>query len=375
VSELNYLAILGRQSELGLVELESILGAGAVQPFGRQAAVIGQKPDIAKLGGVVKLAEVIYRGTATGAKLPKDLALPTTSHESGKLQVALSAYAKQINPPILRAMGMELKRVLKEKGSVRLVMPKTGTAVSAAELKFNHVLEQGFELVMVTNGPDLVVGRTVSVQDVDGYSKRDYGRPVRDTKVGMMPPKLAQVLVNTTHLESVWDPFCGTGQTMQEALLIGRTTFGSDIEPKMVKAARTNLEWLGVQINPLPKWEVTEADAVSLKLPINCAVVTEGYLGPSLTRAPSEAELAKLQKSIKELYREVLKNFARQQPAGAEVTICAPAWRVGSALLDTGLVDELPRLGYSLKGFQHAPNPLLYIREGQNVGRQILILR
>jgi hypothetical protein len=38
MSSLNYLTILGRQPELGLVELESLLGADGVQPFGRQAA-------------------------------------------------------------------------------------------------------------------------------------------------------------------------------------------------------------------------------------------------------------------------------------------------------------------------------------------------
>ncbi|HEV2352761.1 MAG TPA: hypothetical protein VGR89_00825, partial [Puia sp.] len=171
---------------------------------------------------MIKICEVIYRGTWEAPKLPVD---PSQFiNTDGKHQVAVSAYAKQINAQTLRAMGMELKRNLRQTGSVRLVLPKAGTAVSAAELKFNKVIEHGFELAVVTDGRDLVIGRTVSVQDVDWYSKRDYGRPVRDAKVGMMPPKLAQMLVNTTHSNLVWDPFCGTGQTIQEALLIGRET-------------------------------------------------------------------------------------------------------------------------------------------------------
>lgn len=374
MSELNYIAILGRQAELGLVELESLLGAERVRPFGQQA-LLGEKPEIAKLGGVIKLAEVVYRGTWEGPKLPLD-PLTFKPNEPGKLQVAVSAYSKQINSGLLRAIGMELKRSLKQAGPVRLVLPKSGTAVSAAELKFNKVLEHGFELLVLTNGRELVIGRTVAVQDVDWYSKRDYGRPSRDAKVGMMPPKLAQVLVNTTTAKTVWDPFCGTGQTMQEALLIGCETHGSDVDPKMVGAATQNLEWLGNQINEtLPKWEVALADAKTLKLPANVAVVSEGYLGPNLTHTPNDLELGKLQKQLKELYVPVLKNFSKQLVSGAELAICAPAWRVGTKFIDTGLVDELPRLGYSLKGFQHVSNPLLYVRSGQVVGRQILILR
>ncbi len=53
MSSLNYIAILGRQPELGLVELESILGAEHVQPFGRRAALIGKTLPIDRLGGAV----------------------------------------------------------------------------------------------------------------------------------------------------------------------------------------------------------------------------------------------------------------------------------------------------------------------------------
>jgi hypothetical protein len=75
------------------------------------------------------------------------------------------------------------------------------------------------------------------------------------------------------------------------------------------------------------------------------------------------------------LYRDSLANFARQLPSGGEVSVCVPAWRVGKHWSYLGLVDELPKLGYTLKGFKHVPTPLLYAREDQVVGRQLLLLR
>src|SRR6266567_3546829 len=59
---LPFLVILGRQPELGLLELESQLGAAAVAPFGRLAAVITGVIELARYGGVVKLGQILYQG-------------------------------------------------------------------------------------------------------------------------------------------------------------------------------------------------------------------------------------------------------------------------------------------------------------------------
>jgi len=194
--------------------------------------------------------------------------------------------------------------------------------------------------------------------------------------VGMLPPKLAQVLVNTTAAPLVADPFCGTGVVLQEALLLGRQAYGSDLSDEMVNATRSNLEWLARQpAVPLLDWSVAEADARSVLLPAGCAVVSEGYLGRNLSQSPTISQVQELRAELLNLYREVLGNWAHQLPAGAEVSICVPAWRSGGRWHYLGLVDELSRLGYTAKGFKHVRTPLLYERPDQIVGRQLLFLR
>ncbi len=37
------------------------------------------------------------------------------------------------------------------------------------------------------------------MQDVDEYAARDQARPKRDAYVGMLPPKLAQTLINNAY--------------------------------------------------------------------------------------------------------------------------------------------------------------------------------
>lgn len=375
MSSFNYIAILGRQPELGLVELESLVGADGVQPFGRQTALISRMLDMNQLGGTVKLAEVLYRGPATSLR-----ELPVVAAElplgASKTPFALSAYGLRVTPRELMAAGLELKKQLRARGSVRLVTPGRGLEVSAAELRHNRVLEDGFELIVAAAEGEMVVARTTGVQDIDWYSKRDYERPARSARVGMLPPKLAQVLVNTTRAEVVVDPFCGTGVVLQEALLLGRAAVGSDLAPEMVAASKQNLEWLaGVAPAPLPDWVTAEADARTVRLPRDCAVVSEGYLGPNLSKPLSPAQLSSIKPELLALYQDALRNFARQLPAGGEVSLCVPAWRVGKHWDYLALVDELPDLGYTLKGFRHVRAPLLYAREDQVVGRQLLLLR
>ena len=239
----------------------------------------------------------------------------------------------------MKAAGLEIKKRLRERGPVRLVMPAKGAAVTAAELRHNLVLESGFELLAVVSGGEMVVALTTGVQDIDWYSKRDYERPARSAKVGMLPPKLAQVLVNTTAARVVADPFCGTGVLLQEALLLGRQAEGGDLSAEMVAASRSNLKWLAEQPEAggsVPAWELAEADATSVRLPAGCAVVSEGYLGPSLSQPPAAAGLQRLQRELLGLYRAALTNWARQLPAGSEVSLCVPAWRVGRAMALSG---------------------------------------
>jgi tRNA G10 N-methylase Trm11 len=365
---------LGRQPELGLVELESVLGAESVEPFGRYAVLVSPQIDVAKFGGVTRFARVLYRGPAVEAReLPIDIAaLPM---QEGKTPFAVSLYGLKATRRYVEAVGLSLKKRLRERGSVRLVEPREGLVVSAAGLKHNQVLEKGFELLVVISKQEMIVAQTIAVQDVDAYAERDYGRPARSATVGMLPPKLAQILINTVHQPVIVDPFCGTGVVLQEARLLDHEVYGSDMSVEMVAATTTNMEWLDGRQAGLLGWQVEQADAQTVRLPAQAAVVSEGYLGPNLMNAPASDRLQTIRRDLLELYGVSLKNWASQLSSGAEVALCAPAWRIGGKWQYLGIVDELPRLGYTLKSFAHATTPLLYARSDQVVGRQLLLLR
>lgn len=374
---MQYLAILGRQPEFGLLELESCFGKEAVEPIGRQAALLAALPDINRLGGVQKLGRVVYRGPAKDInEAPIDLA--TLPIRDGKTTFGLSYYGINATQAFVVKNGITLKKRLKSTGSVRFVAPTSGTSLSAAQVKFNSLIRNGFELLIVISKQEMTVAVTEAIQDIDSYAARDYQRPSRSARVGMLPPKLAQIMVNTTSAPLVYDPFCGTGVVLQEALLLGRSVAGSDLEPDMTASTHENIDWLRKKLPNLPApLEITATDARNVTFPDEpLAIVSEGYLGTPQLRKPDQHQAARLASEADELFGDALRHWRGQLPPDTEVTITIPHWQTTQKPVPTPIIDRLTDLGYTLRSFAHVDaQRLIYRRPDQIVGRQLLVMR
>lgn len=93
------------------------------------------------------------------------------------------------------------------------------------------------------------IGKTVACQDIDDYTRRDTAKS-RDMEVGMMPPKLVQMMIHLALGKkdssmkdvAIYDPFCGLGTTLIEAANMGITkVIGSDASSRMSDATEKNL--------------------------------------------------------------------------------------------------------------------------------------
>jgi tRNA G10 N-methylase Trm11 len=94
-------------------------------------------------------------------------------------------------------------------------------------------------------GEKIYISRTLSCQDIDAYAKRDTEKS-RDMVVGMMPPKLCQMMINiagNNGKQGIYDPFCGLGTFLIEGANMGITPiYGSDISARMVEASKTSID-------------------------------------------------------------------------------------------------------------------------------------
>ncbi|HMH30995.1 MAG TPA: hypothetical protein VK534_00780, partial [Methylomirabilota bacterium] len=199
------LMILGRQPQLGLAELESLYGGDKLQPVGSEAVIVDVDPCLLafdRLGGSVKFCKLLTTlDTTEWQKIEQFLISVGPGHSQtmpeGKMRLGLSLYGFKENLKRIEATGLNLKKAIRKTGrSVRLV-PNKALDLNAAQIIHNQLTgPTGWELVFIRDGNKTIVGQTVKVQDIESYTRRDRERPKRDSKVGMLPPKLAQILIN-----------------------------------------------------------------------------------------------------------------------------------------------------------------------------------
>lgn len=396
------ICILGRQPALGLAELESLYGASAVTPFGPSAAGLdlhAHDVAFARLGGSTRLAHVIAElPTAEWKKIEKQLPelvleLSLTLPPDGKIQLGLSAFGLAVSPAKLNAAGLTLKKILRSRaGRSARVTPNPELELNTAQVLHNRLTgPTGIELLIVTDGHKTVIARTTHVQDIDSYTLRDRGRPKRDPRVGMLPPKLAQMLINLAsgqiqnderriqnEEQTVLDPFCGTGVLLQEALLMGYSVYGTDLEPRMIDYSKANLEWLDSSFDILRStFHLEQGDATSHQWsPSPNFVAGETYLGRPFTEKPSAEVLAQTVSEVNLILKKFLQNIHGQIAPGTRLALGIPAWQISKdQFKHLPLIDQIDDLSYNRVRFEHVrDSDLLYYREDQIVARELLVL-
>jgi len=390
------LCILGRLPALSTAELESLYGASRLTPLNTHAVLVAAPVDFARLGGCLKAARLITTLDTTNPQKAFDYCrkfLPDIIEvaSEGKIKLGVSLYGIAMPLQKINANALSLKKTLVASGRSARVVPNTEPALSSAQVYHNHLTaETGIELVFVSDGKQIYIGQTTDVQNIDSYTMRDRSRPKRDAFVGMLPPKLAQTLINLatgkqpaddeTGSLTIVDPFCGTGVILQEALLMGYPVYGTDNSPKMVDYSRANLEWLTTKCNTAHLDSRVElADATTYQWDFaahSMAIASETYLGQPLGgQHPTPEKLHQIIHDCNEIIRAFLKNIASQLPAGTPLCIAIPAWRIDGTIHHLPLVKEIDSYGYHQVSFSHAAaSDLLYYRDDQVTARQILVL-
>jgi tRNA G10 N-methylase Trm11 len=225
----------------------------------------------------------------------------------------------------------------------------------------------------------LILAQLKGVQDIDDWTKRDRAKPYADRKKGMLPPKVARMMVNAARglwqqknegKALLYDPFCGTGTVLLEAGMQNLNVYGSDIDQNAVFGSRDNLEWFKQEYNKQIESKVFYMDASHLdeetfaqKVDL---LVTEPFLGK---QTPRDSELANVFKGLEKMYLGSFKSFAKVLNEGAVVAIVFPKVTTDKRTysLDS-LIDKLQTKGYNL-----LVDPVLYAREGARVARQICL--
>jgi tRNA (guanine10-N2)-dimethyltransferase len=387
---MSLIALFGRQPELGLAELESVLGSDCLKPIQGAAIIEKELPEVPffRLGGTIKLGSVLITlETTQWYDIEKYLISACAEHSAsvpeGKLTIGLSTYGFQLSNKILERTGLSIKKAIKATGRPVRLVPNKDLDISAAQILHNKLThENGWDLILYRDGNRTILARTAFVQDIEGYAARDQARPNRDARVGMLPPKLAQIIVNLAARDlppkdsRILDPFCGTGVILQEASLMNFSVYGTDNDARMVDYTAKNLVWLQTRFNVTPIHSVEVGDALRFKWqqPID-AIATEVYLGKPMSGKPEPKIIREEIAEVQQLLKNALRNLAGQLKPGTPCCFAIPAWFYDGKIHQLPLIDQIEEIGYNLTRFRHVrPGSLIYRREGQIVGRQFLVV-
>lgn len=383
-------ALLGAHPDLSIAEIGVLTQASPAWKAGQIAIFDNVEAELNplqfRLGGTQKLGVVIGTVTTTDQKeLASFLATDLMAlHPEGKLNFGLSVYGdNQTRLDQVRTatknLGLETKSRLKEAGrGARYVISREAT-LSAVVVVSNHLLSKGAEYVLIVRDNDIVIGRTVAVQNVDDWANRDFNRPRRNAKQGMLPPKLARIMVNLTGQDgngkTLLDPFCGSGTVLMEAGLVGYTgVVGGDINATATSDTEANHDWLIAQNFKTGKLRTYTAPAREIMNHVGArsidAVVTETYLGRPRKGLETEAEIEEAIEYLVTLYQESFSAIKDVLKPGAVVVIAAPVHFIDDKPFYVPVTDIMHKLGYT--SAPTACDNMVYHHKDQYVGRQIL---
>jgi tRNA G10 N-methylase Trm11 len=198
----------------------------------------------------------------------------------------------------------------------------------------------------------------------------------------MLPPKLARMMLNlgrgawqaahatedTAKLTSVYDPFCGSGTVLLEALMLNFDVMGSDLDKDSVTGTQENLDWYCETYQQQVNSHVFYSDATNVTLDqvhqkIEL-IVTEPFLGKP---TPQLAQLPNIYKGLEKLYWGVFRQWTKILADRAVVVIIFPYVQMEKHTFSLeNLIDKLAELGYT-----PVSEPILYHRPLAVVQRQV----
>jgi tRNA G10 N-methylase Trm11 len=418
---MNYFFVLGNNPALSAAEIAAVVKSEGQMKIASGNVLLWEGPAtdakkfISRLGGTIKVGIIVAEVnrhdlprqgfSKAGNQKIREAVLKIIENDLAEKKVDNKycfgfSYYGQSGLPTL-PLGLEIKKLLKEKFiSCRLVTSRE-KSLSSVVVEQNKLVGRGIEIILVEDGGILHLGKTLAVQPFKDLSHRDFGRPGRDDQSGMLPPKLAQIMLNLSgkipnhclcaadnapeQCPVIFDPFCGSGTILTEAALMGaENLIGSDISEKAILDTKDNFSWLkdnypSVVFNAdLFKVSVEEISKKILAASID-AIVTEPYLGPQRGRV----DFSKIKMELEKLYSNAIKEFAKILKPDGTVVMVWPVFTGRGA-------HNWDFLNPDINGFKIS-NPLpqelrevlrttarqtiIYGREGQKIFREIVVLK
>lgn len=410
-----YAFVLGRNTELSCLEILQVLASQGLKfkVILKGSEILMVEFDslplefridflMSRFGGVIKIIKIEH----TINNLSDNLLIPLLLSYRNKLEnvngrfcFGFSLYRANLDLTAdklsflqrqLFKTGIALKRIIQGEGGSAKCVVSRDRFLSSVVVEKQHLLTKGVEYVCIASSSKLFyIGVTLAIQDFAWYSKIDYGRPGRDDIRGMLPPKLAQMMINMSgaaQSDVLYDPFCGSGTIITQAMSLGyNNILGSDFSDQAVADTEANVSWMrslcdfqkDVRLFQKDVREIAGSDVVDS---ID-TIVTEPVLGTPQRRGGDTIESRRKElRELEGLYGKALIQFHKMLKNNGTVVMIFPVFRVDQkTFLFMDILKEISDIGFNLyTPFSNVVNysnrgSILYERSDQHVLREIFI--
>lgn len=388
-----YFFVLGSNRKLSLSEVFALFPDKNWKVFDSVASFDSESDLdahqlISSLGGIIKIGEDFKEFSLANRRALSEFVKKTIMSEAhkkspeGKFNFGFSFYGSRKLPGDFFKLALAVKKDLKNLGFSSRIVTSKEQVLSSVVVEQNKLVDDGLELCFFVDKNKVFVGKTLAVQAFKELSKRDFGRPNRDDHSGMIPPKLAQIMINIARRDdsdyrekTILDPFCGSGTVLMEANLIGfKNIIGSDISEKAVSDSQKNIEWINDLLKIEKKnIEIFQSDALLLGGKIEKEsidyIVCEPYLGPQR----GFKDFDEVVEELNILYAKALNVFYDILKEGGRVVMIWPQFRANNKTWKTSPNISNFKIEPLIKG-ENQERTVVYGREEQKVWREIVLL-
>lgn len=389
---------LWREWKLSVAELINFFPKSEIIFCGSWVLILGNieksylQENFYKLGWTIKIFELDFFANIEDIY---ESILETALNTEWKFKYSLNLFWEKSLK--LENILKKTKNLLKNKSiSARYFNKDDWKNLSSAQILGNSILKKWFDFNIINLWNIFYFGKTLEVQDIDAYSKRDFSKN-RDMQVGMLPPKLCQMMINIwkeskdCESKNVYDPFVWLGTVLIEALNMWiPQVFWSDLSEKMVDESRKNisdfisknlLKNISFKIEKLNAKFINESEILQ-KEKIDL-IVTEWYLWEIMTKKNISLDRINKQKeSLLSIYSKFFENLAKVDFSW-RIVICFPFWELnGKFIYFNEILEILNKFCVIENIFKNSEinlssksGSLLYKREKQLVWREIFKLK
>lgn len=407
---MQYFFLLGKNYNLAAIEVYTVLQSLKI----RYSTLLENQPlliieseqalDLNKLqtilGGTIKTGKILNILESNKPQKLADCLNETLGHYHDHLHFGINIFANARKEQAdfhetWKTWALKWKQNHKnDYKKLRFVISNEETLSSVIIQKNKLIGENGCDLNLIYNDNQIFVGQSETVQNFELYSKLDYGRPAYDAKVGMLPPKLAQTLINLSQLNnennrelSLLDPFCGSGTVLSQAIYSGFIhIYGTDLDPDAIQRTNQNLAYVKEILDTVDIQEkIQGSDINKLSTIVTNAninkVITEAHLGPALTGKESKDELNKIKNQLNEIYQAAFREIYQVLKPGGILVIVIPIFLLKQQLIKFDIQNLIynnfkkAKILGQHKNLYTDRRSLIYKRPNQKLWREIFVFQ